>query len=43
MIKVVDLSKSFPMAGKELVVLHGINLEIRRAEFIAIVGASGLA
>jgi lipoprotein-releasing system ATP-binding protein len=41
MIKVVDLSKSFPMAGKELVVLNGINLEIRRGEFIAIVGASG--
>ena len=41
MIKVVDLFKSFPMAGKELVVLNGINLEIRRGEFIAIVGASG--
>jgi lipoprotein-releasing system ATP-binding protein len=41
MIKVIDLFKSFPMAGKELVVLNGINLEIRRGEFIAIVGASG--
>lgn len=41
MIKVVDLYKSFPMAGKELVVLNAINLEIRRGEFIAIVGASG--
>lgn len=41
MIKVVDLYKSFPMAGKELIVLNGINLEIRRGEFIAIVGASG--
>ena len=41
MIKVADLYKSFPMAGQELVVLKGINLEIRRGEFIAIVGASG--
>ena len=36
-----DLYKSFPMAGQELVVLKGINLEIRRGELIAIVGASG--
>ena len=41
MIKVVEIYKSFPMAGKELIVLNGINLEIRRGEFIAIVGASG--
>ncbi len=41
MIKVVDLYKSFPMGGQELVVLNHINLEIKRGEFIAIVGASG--
>ncbi|HET9960847.1 MAG TPA: ABC transporter ATP-binding protein [Nitrospiraceae bacterium] len=41
MIKVVDLYKSFPMGGRELVVLNHINLEIKRGEFIAIVGASG--
>ncbi len=41
MIKVVDLTKSFPMNGRELVVLRGLNLEIGRGEFIAIVGASG--
>lgn len=41
MIKVVDLTKSFPMNGRDLVVLRGVNLEIARGEFIAIVGASG--
>jgi lipoprotein-releasing system ATP-binding protein len=41
MIKVVDLYKSFPMGGQELVVLNHLNLEIKRGEFIAIVGASG--
>lgn len=41
MIKVVDLTKSFPMNGRDLVVLRGVNLEIGRGEFIAIVGASG--
>ncbi|MCC2640110.1 MAG: lolD [Nitrospira sp.] len=41
MIDVVDLHKSFPMGGRELVVLHDINLHIQRGELIAIVGASG--
>ncbi|MBX3234945.1 MAG: ABC transporter ATP-binding protein [Nitrospiraceae bacterium] len=41
MIQVVNLYKSFPMGGQELVVLNHINLEIKRGEFIAIVGASG--
>lgn len=41
MIDVVDLYKSFPMGGRELVVLNNINLHIQRGELIAIVGASG--
>lgn len=41
MIKVINLYKSFPMGSSELAVLKGINLEIRRGELIAIVGASG--
>ncbi len=41
MIKVVDLYKSFSMGAYEVPVLKGINLEIRRGELIAIIGASG--
>lgn len=41
MIKVVDLYKSFSMGAYEVSVLKGINLEIRRGELIAIIGASG--
>jgi lipoprotein-releasing system ATP-binding protein len=41
MIDVVDLSKSFPMGGRELVVLNNINRRIQRGELIAIMGASG--
>lgn len=41
MIKVVDLYKSFSMGAYEVPVLKGINLEIRRGEMIAIIGASG--
>ncbi|MBA2485737.1 MAG: ABC transporter ATP-binding protein [Nitrospira sp.] len=41
MIDVVALSKSFPMGGRELVVLNNINLRIQRGELIAIMGPSG--
>ncbi|MCP9447088.1 MAG: ABC transporter ATP-binding protein [Nitrospira sp.] len=41
MIKVVDLYKSFSMGAYDVPVLKGINLEIRRGELIAIIGASG--
>ena len=41
MIDVVGLYKSFPMGGRELVVLNNINLKIQRGELIAIMGASG--
>ncbi len=42
MIQVRDLHKSFPMGDKELAVLKGIRLDIRRGEMVAIVGASGV-
>jgi lipoprotein-releasing system ATP-binding protein len=41
MIDVVGLYKSFPMGGRDLVVLNNINLRIQRGELIAIMGASG--
>ena len=41
MITVTDLTKSFPMGGQTLTVLKGVNLQIRRGELIAIIGASG--
>lgn len=41
MINVTDLHKSFSMSTYDLPVLKGINLEVQRGEFIAIVGASG--
>lgn len=42
MIEVVDLYKSFPMAGKELVILKGVTISIQKGEMLAIVGASGV-
>jgi putative ABC transport system ATP-binding protein len=41
MIKVENLLKRVPMAGTELEILKGINLEIKSGESVAIVGASG--
>ncbi|MBB4952965.1 ABC-type nitrate/sulfonate/bicarbonate transport system ATPase subunit [Agrobacterium vitis] len=36
-----DLSKTFTINGRDLNVLHGVNLHIRGGESLAIVGASG--
>ncbi|MBD0306205.1 MAG: ABC transporter ATP-binding protein [Nitrospiraceae bacterium] len=41
LIQIVDLYKTFPMGGRELTVLNGINLDIARGVMLAIVGASG--
>lgn len=41
MIKTENLQKRVPMAGIELEILKGINLEIKSGESVAIVGASG--
>ncbi|MFT4825228.1 MAG: putative ABC transport system ATP-binding protein [Halioglobus sp.] len=41
MIKVENLQKRIPVAGNELEILKGIDLEIKRGESVAIVGTSG--
>lgn len=41
MIAITDLYKTFTMGKRDLTVLKGINLEIRRGELLAIMGASG--
>ncbi len=41
MIEVIDLYKSFPLAGKDIPVLNGISLTLEKGEMVAIVGASG--
>lgn len=41
MIKAENLRKRVPLAGSELEILKGINLEIKSGESVAIVGASG--
>lgn len=42
MIKVIDLHKSYEDAGKELVVLKGLNAKFNEAKSYAIVGQSGV-
>ncbi len=41
MITIHDLYKSFPMGDRQVQVLRGIRLEIRRGELVSVVGASG--
>jgi len=41
-IEVRDLRKSFRMGGEALHILKGVNLRVRRGEFLAIVGPSGV-
>ncbi|MGH7382816.1 MAG: ABC transporter ATP-binding protein, partial [Candidatus Methylomirabilales bacterium] len=41
-IEVRDLRKSFRMGGEALHILKGVNVRIRRGEFLAIVGPSGV-
>ncbi len=42
MIEVLELSKSFQMAGRDLVILKGVSFTIQKGEMLAIVGASGV-
>ncbi len=42
MIEISNLSKSFPMAGKALVILKGVTFNIEKGEMLAIVGPSGV-
>lgn len=41
LLKLVDVRRSFSAGEQELTVLKNINLEIRRGEMVAIIGASG--
>jgi len=41
MIRLENISKTYPMGKRELTVLRGVNLHIRQGELIAIMGPSG--
>jgi putative ABC transport system ATP-binding protein len=41
MIRLFDVTKSYPMGSRELVVLRGITIDIEQGEMVAIMGPSG--
>lgn len=41
MIKLENIVKSYPMSSRDLVILHGIDLHIKKGEMVAIMGPSG--
>jgi putative ABC transport system ATP-binding protein len=41
MIKLQNITKTYPMGKRELTVLRGVNLEIKQGELVAIMGPSG--
>ena len=41
MINLKNITKSFKLGDNDIEILHGINLEIKKGEFIAIIGQSG--
>jgi lipoprotein-releasing system ATP-binding protein len=41
LIKVVNVTKSFPMGGQDVIALRGVRFDVARGEMLAIVGASG--
>lgn len=41
MISLKNITKSFKLGDNEIEILHGINLKIKKGEFIAIIGQSG--
>lgn len=41
MITLENIVKSYPMGSRELVILHGINLHVKKGEMVAIMGPSG--